>query len=143
MKEAAIRERRNFTKAEEIAAKFPSRNACPLCWLNNNMTEWDSVEVYNFLKDHYWPPSEVRGGRARTAKLYGRREVQDNNSNNMNMALVGKPISKFGLYLTATPLIVVACMFLRRYLLNKGGLSSFVLLRRKSGFCAIDKNKSF
>jgi len=123
------------------------------------MTEWDSFEVYKFLKDRYWPPSEDLGGGnglsslsssslsyGRTSKLNGLRKAENSNlnengSNNDNVALVGKPISNFGLFLTVTPFIVITCMFLRRYLLDRGVTSS-AFLRRKSRLC-IDKNKFF
>lgn len=55
MRESAEREERVLTKAEELASKFPSREICPKCWLDDGMEKWNREVVFDFLKDWYWP----------------------------------------------------------------------------------------
>ena len=122
MQEKAQRERRNFTKTEELAAKFPTRKTCPLCWLDKDMSQWDSVEVYRFLKGHYWP--------------YDSSSKMNIKSMHGDMAMEGQPLSKFGLGCIMLPFVVLGCIISRQFITNS---------RRNifSLFQSLRKNKSF
>lgn len=58
MKEAAARQYREVTTQETLASSFPTTKQCPDCWLDANMTKWDSVKVFHFLEEWYWPTNE-------------------------------------------------------------------------------------
>ena len=58
MKEAAQRQNRNVTNEETLASIFPTKNLCPDCWLDLNMTKWDYQKVFQFLDEWYWPKKE-------------------------------------------------------------------------------------
>jgi len=53
--ERAERDKRELSKAEKLAAKFPGKAMCQTCWLDDDMEKWDQEEVFLFLKDWYWP----------------------------------------------------------------------------------------
>ena len=55
MRESAERNNRVLTKAEELAAKFPSRRLCPDCWVDDDMEKWNPEVVFEFLRGWYWP----------------------------------------------------------------------------------------
>ena len=59
MKEAAARQNREVSHEEALASKFPTKNMCPDCWLDANMTKWDNATVFRFLDEWYWPADEV------------------------------------------------------------------------------------
>ncbi|KAL9180110.1 hypothetical protein ACHAXT_008080 [Thalassiosira profunda] len=59
MKEAAARQNREVSHEETLASKFPTKNMCPDCWLDANMTKWDNATVFRFLDEWYWPADEV------------------------------------------------------------------------------------
>lgn len=59
MKEAAMREDREVTDAEKLAAVFPSPKLCPTCWDDEgSLTTYREQEVFEFLRNYYWPPRE-------------------------------------------------------------------------------------
>lgn len=58
MREAAQRQNRNVTLEETLASQFPTRKMCPLCWRDENMTQWDESRVFQFLDAWYWPNRE-------------------------------------------------------------------------------------
>jgi len=59
MKEAAMREERDVTDAEKLAAVFPSPKLCPKCWVNEeSLKEYREQEVFEFLSRYYWPARE-------------------------------------------------------------------------------------
>ncbi len=105
LKEKAQQERRNFSKTEELAAKFPTRNSCPSCWLDKDMSQWDSAEVYRFLKGHYWP--------------YEKDAVMNIKEMHGNMAIEGEPLSKSGLVCIMMPFIVIGCLLLRQFITKR------------------------
>jgi len=124
LKEQAQRERRNFTKAEELAAKFPSRKRCPACWFDREMNEFDSFEVYTFLKGHYWPSSNLPWqSNGRGKQIHG------------EMSIEGEPLSTFGFYCTLAPFVIMICIFVKHFGLNRFWLSLFP--------SQTSKNKSF
>ena len=119
LEEKAIRERRNFTKAEQLASKFPTRNTCPSCWLDEEMNDWDSAEVYNFLKGFYWPAAEqkIRSGSTTTTTIGGSKHMHG------EMSIEGQPLSRVGLIYVIVPFfLMLLCMFLKQNYLNKVGL---------------------
>lgn len=58
MKESAERDDRIVSKEEELAAKFPSRQLCPKCWLDDDMERYNRDAVFNFLQGWYWPVAD-------------------------------------------------------------------------------------
>ena len=51
MKEAAMREDREVTEAEKLAAVFPSTKLCPTCWEDENTLKvYREQEVFEFLQ---------------------------------------------------------------------------------------------
>lgn len=55
MRESAERDDRIVSNAEELAAKFPSRQLCPKCWLDDDMEKYNRDAVFDFLQGWYWP----------------------------------------------------------------------------------------
>jgi Erv1 / Alr family len=50
--EKAQREHKTVSPSDEIQARWPSRKACPLCWLESD--GWDEEIVYKYLRTEYW-----------------------------------------------------------------------------------------
>jgi hypothetical protein len=121
MKERAQRERRNFTKVEEMAAKFPTKSSCPLCWLDEDMNNWDSIEVYRFLKERYWPGGVLGVSSSSSSSTLLSSSLSFHAKKiHSDMSMEGQPISRFGLYCTITPFVVIAFMFVKQYFFNRG-----------------------
>ena len=65
MREQAIAQHRNVTKAESLAAVFPPKELCPHCWHDDTLTTYDREEVFIFLKRWYWYVGSVWFGAVR------------------------------------------------------------------------------
>jgi Erv1 / Alr family/Thioredoxin len=50
--EKAQREHKTVSQSDEMQARWPSRKACPLCWLESD--GWDEEIVYKYLRTEYW-----------------------------------------------------------------------------------------
>ena len=115
MKEAAERERRIVSKQEILASKFPTKNMCPQCWLNDNMEEWNVEEVFSFLQKWYWTidGNGQDGGGGRSATWMDGHRVDAG----------GTPLSAMGLGLAVAPFCLVLVLFFGR---------TFTIVKRSS-----------
>ena len=115
---------RNVTKEELIASQFPSFATCPNCWKHNptsiegnnetNLFQWDSDNVYLFLKKWYWPDHYPNIHRQDTTLSIHYRDNLE------------RPIGTFGLVLVMIPFFLAAFIIARdnysifvRYLITR------------------------
>jgi Erv1 / Alr family len=77
--ERAQREHRSVSHANEIQAQWPTRTACPICWLDSE--GWDDEIVYKYLRTEYWSEDFVSAEyRALvTSNADGTNDQDDNN----------------------------------------------------------------
>ena len=97
-RELANRESRAVTKEELIASKFPTRDMCKTCFLDNDMETWDRREVFKFLQQWYWP--SVGKGHARS--------IETNQEG-------GTQLSTRGLLVICTPLFLLFFVFVKDF----------------------------
>lgn len=57
MHERAERDHRVVGRAQEIAATWPSRDDCPVCWHEDGT--WDDETIYMYLRMIYWPDDDT------------------------------------------------------------------------------------
>ena len=116
MKEAAMREDREVTDAEKLAAVFPSPKLCPTCWEDNDsLTAYREQEVFEFLQYYYWPPREVQDP---SFKAVIRRQLSEDT--------VTKSFSDSYFYGIAS-ILLLAGYLMRRALDKQAGFSRKIL----------------
>lgn len=57
MKEKAARERREWSRQDEIKSQWPSLEDCPRCWREDGA--WDDLNMYKYLRTEYWPDDGI------------------------------------------------------------------------------------
>ncbi len=102
MNEAAERDRREISKEEILASKFPTKRLCPKCWLDEDMETFDFDEVAKFLSTWYWPE-----GNHEYASNINSLDVHRADSSE------GTTLSSLGLYMVTIPIILVLLMMSR------------------------------
>uniref|UniRef100_A0A7S3PV83 Sulfhydryl oxidase n=1 Tax=Chaetoceros debilis TaxID=122233 RepID=A0A7S3PV83_9STRA len=105
MREAAQRDRRELSLEEKTAARFPTVNMCPSCWLGEDLKSFDSHEVSKFLLKWYWPsPPEKEVNQL----IYGYRDIEK-----------GTSLSCYGLLIFIVTIAVFAFIFSADYCVKK------------------------
>jgi hypothetical protein len=109
--EKAERENRMASKADEIAALWPSRDDCPACWLTDG--SWDDEVVYKYLHVTYWIEDAVSASYRTDLQLRNRMELEKLRGDNDDDDENAKPFLPFFVFqfgIGAFILFVVACI---------------------------------
>ena len=103
------------------------------------MNEWDSTEVYKFLKGYYWPERKIGDVGSGEGERGGGATTLHNNGKHVHgeMSIEGEPLSPCGFYCTIMPFVIMICYFVKQYVSNKKGMYSMALHFRTK------KNKFF
>lgn len=73
MHEKADREHRKASKADEIAAQWPSRDDCPACWHSDG--SWDDEIIYKYIRVTYWIEDSVSESYRRDLTLHHEQQL--------------------------------------------------------------------
>ncbi|KAI2503322.1 Erv1 / Alr family [Fragilaria crotonensis] len=109
--EKAERENRKASKAEEIAAQWPSRDDCPACWLSDG--SWDDEVIYKYLRITYWTEDSVSASYRRDLERHNQKKLEKLRGDNDDDDEKSQPFLPFFAFQFvggAVVLIAVACI---------------------------------